>query len=108
MAVSPMLQKFTRQVVRKHDLSFPVLSDPGNRVADKFGLVYTFPDYLREVYLEFDLDVPRFNGDNSWTLPMPARYIIDSAGIIRSAEVHPDYTSRPEPDEAVKKVRDMD
>ncbi len=102
-----MLEKFTRQVVRKHDLSFTVLSDPGNKVARRYGLVFTFPEYLREVYLDLDLDIPRYNGDASWTLPMPARYVIGRDGIIRDAEVHPDYTQRPEPEETVKIVREL-
>lgn len=101
MAVSPMLGKYTPQVVRKHHLSFPVLSDPGNKVASEFGLVFTFPDYLRELYLEFGLDIPRYNGDDSWRLPMPARYVIDQDGMIQNAEAHPDYTVRPEPSETI-------
>jgi peroxiredoxin len=93
-----MLPKYTPQVVKKHQLSFPVLSDPGNQVARTFGLVFTFPDYLRKVYLESGLDIPRYNGDDSWQLPLPARYVIDRAGIVRSAEANPDYTVRPEPE----------
>ena len=96
-----MLEKYTQQVIRRHNLSFPVLSDLKNQLATEFGLVFTFPDYLREIYLEFGLDIPRYNGDDSWALPMPARYVIDQHGTILSAEAHPDYTIRPEPDETI-------
>jgi len=41
------------------------------------------------------------NGDSSWQLPMPARFVIDRGGVIRYAEADPDYTTRPEPEEAV-------
>jgi hypothetical protein len=43
-------------------------------------------------------DLPAFNGDPSWTLPMPARFVIAPYGTIVCAEVNPDYTRRPEPE----------
>ena len=47
------------------------------------------------------LDLTKYNGDASWTLPMPARFVIDRRGIIRSAESDPDYTTRPEPSDTL-------
>ncbi len=74
-----------------------MLGDKGNRVAAEFGLVFTLPQDLREVYRNFGIDLERFNGDDSWTLPMPGRFILNQQSKIVSAEVHPDYTERPEP-----------
>jgi peroxiredoxin len=105
VALSPMVERFVRQIVRKHQLTFPVLLDRGNAVAARFALVYTLPDYLKELYLSFGNDLPKFNGDVSWTLPMPARFVIDRDGIIRSADVSPDYTVRSEPAKAVMAVK---
>jgi hypothetical protein len=79
-----------------------LLSDPGNQVARKFSLAFQLPEELRKVYLSFGVDLEKFNGDDSWTLPMPARFIIDQSGIIRSADVNADYTIRPEPSDTVK------
>jgi peroxiredoxin len=42
-------------------------------------------------------DLPAFNGEASWTLPMPSRYVIAQDGVIAYAEVNADYTRRPEP-----------
>jgi len=84
--------------VKKHNLTFPVLGDPGNRVATAFGLVFTLPEELRKLYTSFGIDVPRFNGDDSWTLPLPARFVIDGSGTVTDAEAHPDYTQRPDPE----------
>ncbi len=105
MAISPMLEKYSKQLVEKHQLSFPLLCDPGNKVAGKFGLVYELPEDLREVYLKFGLDLPRFNGDASWTLPMPARYIVATDGMILHASVDTDYTRRPEPAATVQQLK---
>jgi peroxiredoxin len=104
VVISPQLEKYSRQVANKHSLTFPVLSDAENRVAAQFGLVFTLPDGLRGLYSGFGIDLERFNGDNSWTLPMPGRFIIDRQGTIISAEVHPDYTRRPEPSDIVDQL----
>jgi hypothetical protein len=53
------------------------------------------------VYLNLGIDLTRFNGNDSWQLPLSGRFLIDSNGIIRSVDVHPDHTIRPEPDEII-------
>ena len=63
------------------------------------------PDYLREMYRTFPLDLEKFNGDSTWTLPIPARFVIDAQGIIRAAESDPDYTTRPEPEDTLEALR---
>ena len=99
--ISPILEKYSRQVVKKHLLTYPVLCDQGNQAASKFGLVHSLPDDLREVYMKFGIDLERFNGDTQWQLPLPARFILDKNGIVIDREVNPDYTQRPEPSEIV-------
>jgi len=85
------------------------LSDAGNRVADEYGLVHSFPDEVKRVYLDaFDTDLAEYNGDDSWTLPMPARYVIDPEGTVRWAAVSADYTVRPDPAETVEAVRGLE
>ena len=105
VAVSPLMPKYSKQVERKHDLGFDVLSDKGNKVAEEFGLKFSLPDYLIEVYRDdFGIDLERFNGDDSWTLPMPARYVVGQDGVVKNADFDPDYTVRPEP---IKTVEDL-
>ncbi len=97
-------------MVEKHRLSYEILSDRGNKLAREFGLVFKLPDDLREVYMQFGADLTKYNGDDSWTLPMPGSFIIDEMSIIRSVEVDPDYTIRPDPQEIVaflKRIRSL-
>ena len=105
VAVSPQLPEHNRDLIRTRQLTFEILSDRGNEVAARFGLRFSLPDYLREVYCTFPLDLEKFNGDASWTLPMPARFIIDQDGTIRWAESAPDYTTRPEPEDTLEALR---
>ena len=97
VVISPQLEKYSRQVVRKNGLTFSVLSDRGNAVASQFGLTHILSDPLKELYDKWGMDLERFNGDPSWTLPMPGRFIINKRGAIAHVDVHPDYTQRPEP-----------
>lgn len=107
IALSPQLGKYTKQVVKKHNLTFPVLTDEGNKIADTFNLLFTVPEKLKEVYLSFGIDLQRFNGNDTWQLPMSGRFLIDSKGIIRKTDVHPDHTIRPEPSEIVEFIKSL-
>jgi peroxiredoxin len=105
VAISPQLPEHNRELIRTRQLTFEILTDRGNEVAAQFGLRFTLPDYLRQVYRTFPLDLVKFNGDASWTLPIPARFLIDPQGIIRMAESDPDYTTRPEPEDTLEALR---
>lgn len=107
VAVSPQTSKYSRKIIERHNLTFPVLSDPGNQIAKRFGLVFFLPDYLRELFLKFGADLTKFNGDESWTLPMPGRFVIRQDSIIVAADVDPDYTRRPEPVQIVAVLKSM-
>jgi peroxiredoxin len=105
VAISPQNAVNSRKSVRTNALSFPILSDTHNDVAAAFGLRFELPDYLVELYKKLKNDLPAFNGDASWTLPMPARYVIAQDGTILYAEVNPDYTHRPEPSDMLPALR---
>jgi len=107
VALSPQIQTYARHSVEKNDLHFDVLADPGNAVARRFGLAFQVPEEVKRIYVEMKIDLPRYNGDDSWELPMPARFIIDREGIIRHAEFDPDYTTRPDPEETLAALRTM-
>jgi peroxiredoxin len=99
VAISPQTAPNSRKSQRDNKLAFPILSDVKSGVADAFGLRFALPDYLVALYKSFKNDLPVFNDDPAWVLPMPARYVIGTDGIIAYAEVNPDYTQRPDPSE---------
>jgi uncharacterized peroxidase-related enzyme len=96
VAISPQVASNSRKSVRQNGLSFPVLNDSHNDVAAAFGIRYQMPGYLIELYKSLKNDLTAFNGDDSWTLPLPGRFVIDTDGTVIYAEVDPDYTNRPE------------
>ena len=106
MAISPQLGKYNGRISRRHKLTFDVLSDPGNGTARELGLAFELSEALKKVYTEtFRMSLEKYNGDDSWTLPIPARFVIGTGGEIVSAEADPDYTRRPEPSDTVEVLR---
>lgn len=107
VAISPQVPEKNAEMARKHKLSFPILSDPGNAWASQLGLTFTLEENLREVYRSFQLNLPEYNGDDSWQLPLPARIVIGRDGKIRDIESDPDYTVRPEPEQTLEVLRSL-
>jgi peroxiredoxin len=101
IAISPQTAPNSRKSVRQNKLSFPILSDVKGKVGAAFGLRFNLPDYLVELYKQLKNDLPNFNDDPGWTLPMPARYVVGRDGVILYSEVNPDYTRRPEPEDMI-------
>ena len=105
VAMTPELERYTRCVDKKLNLSFDVQTNRHLKTAEQFRLVFALQDYLRDLYKSFGSTLDRFHDEPGYRLPMPARYVIDKEGTIRAADVNADYTRRPEPSETVKQLR---
>jgi peroxiredoxin len=99
VAVSPQTPDESLSTAEKNALAFPVLSDAGSVIAKAFGIAYDLAEELRPIYARFGHALPDKNGDESWVLPMPATYVIDTDGTIALAFVDVDYRNRLEPPE---------
>jgi peroxiredoxin len=103
--ISPELSQRTADMAAKYKFTFPILWDEQSRAAEAFGLAFVLPEDLKAVYRGFGNDLAVRNGDPSWRLPVPARFVIDAEGIVRSVEADPDYTHRPEPESTLDALR---
>ncbi len=107
LSISPQLTEFNNQIVEQQHLNYDLLSDNGNNIAGAFGLRWTMVDPLKSLYDSFGINLPKYNGDESWTLPVPARFIIGQDSIIQYAEFSVDYTKRPNPDVLLDHLTDF-
>jgi peroxiredoxin len=98
VAISPQLPDSSLSTAQTNALTFDVLSDAGNSVARRFGLVYALSEDLRDALRSNNKALPAFNGDDSWELPVPATYVIAPDGRITLASIEVDYRKRLEPD----------
>jgi peroxiredoxin len=97
VAVSTQTPDNSLTIIEKQQLAFSVLTDAGNSVAREYGLVFKFSQNLCTQFKRNGLDLEKFNGNDSWELPMPGTFIIDRDGIIKLAFVDADFRHRLEP-----------
>ncbi len=106
VAISPERPDHALTTAQTNALGFGVLSDDGNAVARRFGLVFQFSPELRDLYRDgLKKDLAVWNGTETYELPIPGTFVISRDGFIRLAFADPDYTKRLEPAEIVRALR---
>jgi 3-oxoacyl-[acyl-carrier protein] reductase len=102
IAVSPQKPDGSLSMQEKNALEFPVLSDPGNAIARALGVLTAPSAEVLAAQMEHGLDLTETNADGTTELPMPTTVVLDATGRLRWLDVHPDYTTRSEPDAILK------
>jgi peroxiredoxin len=105
VAISPQTTRQNAFTLEQHGLQYPLLSDPGANIAERFGIAHTIPQDLRRYYQSILINIPFNNAglsyhnatEVSWRLPLPAVFVIDQNNTILFAEAHADSRVRPEP-----------
>jgi peroxiredoxin len=99
VAISPQTPDGSLSMQEKNELTFTVLSDPGNRVAKEIGILTAPSAEAHAAQLELGLDLSAVNADGTTGLPMPTTVIVDTDRVVRWVDVHPNYNTRSEPDQ---------
>ena len=94
IAISPQSIHFNHDLKVQNNLEFRILSDKGNEIADKYGLVFTLQENIREIYKNMGADLELFNSDKTYKLPIPATYLIDKNKKIVFSSVSTNYMER--------------
>lgn len=106
LAISPEKPEYSAKMIRTRRLSFDILHDQRNEVAASYGLRWQVVDPLKSLYRDdLNINLARYHGDDDWTLPMPARFVIRSDGTVIYAESDADYTRRPDPEPLLEVLR---
>jgi len=104
VAISPQAPDGSLSTKESKELTFTVLSDPGNQIAGQLGILTAPSEGTRAAQLQLGLDLTQVNADGTTALPMPTVVIADADGVIRWIDVHPDYTTRTEPGQVLQAV----
>jgi peroxiredoxin len=107
VAISPQTPDNSLTMQEKNELTFAVLSDVGNQVSRKFGLVFSLEEAVRTTHQQVGANLPAFNGDESWELPMPGTFLIDQDGTVRLAFVDPNFTRRLDPSLIIARLQEL-
>lgn len=108
VAIAPEQPVDQQLSIEKLGIPFPLLVDEDNRLAERYGLVMIVEEALRPLYQQWGYDLPAYNDDDSWTLPLPASYVIDRHGTVAAACVNRDYSQRMEPGDIIRALRTLD
>jgi peroxiredoxin len=104
IAISPQTPDGSLSTKEAKELTFTVLSDPGNQLAGQLGILTAPSDGARAAQLQLGLDLTQVNADGTTALPMPTVIIAGADGVIRWIDVHPDYTTMAEPGQVLQAV----
>jgi peroxiredoxin len=96
VAISPQKPDGSLSAQQKNELTFTVLSDPGNTIAHRLGVMTAPTPDAQAAQRAIGLDLSEANADGTYGLPMPTVVITDPVGVIRWIDVHPNYTTRTE------------
>ena len=106
VAIMPDRQQFA--VSLKHDskMHYPVLTDMDNGYALSLNLAIWVGAEVQELMAASGRDLPRYQGNDSWMLPLPASFVVDAEGIVRARFIDPDYRKRMAIEDLLQAVRD--
>jgi peroxiredoxin len=110
VAISPQTQRHNDFTLQQLHLPFPILSDTGAELAERFGIAYSVPAAQRAYYKGILVNIPFVNSgamykdapESSWRLPLPAVFVVRQDGTIAFSEGHADFRVRPEPSDVME------
>jgi len=107
VAVSPETPDNTLSTAEKNALEFDVLSDRQGQLAEALGIRFALSPAIKALYQKFGHDLSARNADDTWSLPMPASYVVAKGGRIVLAKVDPDYRTRLDPGAALAALQGL-
>src|ERR1700733_7216692 len=96
IAVSPQKPDGSLIAAQTNELTFAVVSDPGNQLASALGILTEPSAEAAAAQQQLGLDLAEHNADARLSVPTPTAVVVDSLGVIRWIDVHPNYTTRSE------------
>jgi peroxiredoxin len=93
VAIMPDRQKFVADFKSEARVPFPILTDMDNGYALSLNLTIWLGAEMQKM-MEGRRDLPAFQGNSSWMLPIPATFVVGRDGRIRARFTDPDYRKR--------------
>ena len=94
VAITPEREKFTNELKSDAAAPFPILTDLDNAYAQSLNLAFYLGDEMKALVGNLDLDLPSYQGNEAWMLPIPATFVVGTDGVITARFVDPDYRRR--------------
>jgi peroxiredoxin len=104
VAIMPDRQQFVSELKYAAKAPFPILTDMDNGYALSLNLAIWLGSEMQKM-MSGGQDLPSFQGNSSWMLPIPATFVVGSDSIIKARFVDPDYRKRMAIDDLLSALR---
>lgn len=94
VAITPQVIEKNAEMSTDTPFEFDILSDINNQYAKKLGIVFNLQDFVLPYYLQLEINLSEYNGNNENSLPIPAVFVIDKNKVIKFSSINADYTKR--------------
>lgn len=98
VAITPEMERFNAELNSSSTATFPILSDMDNGYALMLNLAFFVGEEKRDAMIAAGWDVTPYQGNKSWSLPIPATFIVGRDGIVQSRFIDPNYRRRMDTD----------
>jgi peroxiredoxin len=107
VAITPESRKFASRLNVDTRGAFPILADLDNGYALTVNLAIWVDQEMSSLIAGAGWDIPTYQGNDAWTLPIPAVFVLDRSGVIVARHVNPDYRERADIEEVIASLRSM-
>jgi peroxiredoxin len=94
VAIMPDRQQFAEKFKGESQARFPILTDMDNGYAFSLNLVIWVGTEMQQMISSAGRDIPDYQGNSSWMLPIPATFVVGQDGKVKARFVDPDYRKR--------------
>jgi peroxiredoxin len=94
VAIVPDRQQFAAEMKHESGVSFPILTDMDNGYAMSLNLAIWVGAEMKEYMTSIGRNLPDYQGNDSWILPIPATFVVAPDGRVRACFTDPDYRQR--------------
>ena len=94
VAIVPDRRRFAAEMKDDSGVRFPILTDMDNGYAMSLNLAIWVGSEMEEFMTKIGRTLPQYQGNDSWTLPIPATFVVGQDGRIKACLADPDYRRR--------------
>jgi peroxiredoxin len=94
VAIMPDQRQFVEELKTESKARFPILTDIDNGYALCLNLVIWVGPEMAQMISSLGRDIPKYQGNASWMLPIPATFVVGRDGKVKARFVDPDYRNR--------------
>jgi peroxiredoxin len=105
VAIMPERREFAAEFKSEAKAPFPILTDLDNGYALSLNLVIWVGAEMAKLLAERSRDLPTYQGNDAWMLPIPAAFVVGTDGIVKARFVDPDYRRRIDIDDMLAALR---